>query len=96
MPAILRLQAEHIMASMQDFEPSTSAPVAICRDLTLAHAAGYRITCCAATEDQSAFILSIPRRPPVDEVQETLRTSSFPCHHVKVRAACKTSSLVLK
>ena len=48
---------------------------------------GYRITCCAATEDQSAFILSIPRRPPVDEVQETLRTSSFPCHHVKVRAA---------
>ena len=57
------------------------------RQFTSKQSAGYRITCCAATEDQSAFILSIPRRPPVDEVQETLRTSSFPCHHVKVSAA---------
>lgn len=45
---------------------------------------GYRITSCGATTDQSAFILSIPRRPPADEVQETLRTTNFPCTHVKV------------
>ncbi|KAJ0793153.1 putative protein kinase CK1-CK1-Pl family [Helianthus annuus] len=45
---------------------------------------GYRITATAATEDQSALILSMPRRKPNDETQETLRTSQFPSTHVKV------------
>lgn len=45
---------------------------------------GYRITSMAATADQAAFILSIPRRKMMDETQETLRTSTFPSTHVKV------------
>ena len=45
---------------------------------------GYRITSIAATPDQAAFILSIPKRKPMDETQETLRTSAFPSTHVKV------------
>ena len=45
---------------------------------------GYRITTTAATEDQAAFILSVPKKKPVDETQETLRTSAFPSAHVKV------------
>ncbi|WJX21750.1 Casein kinase 1-like protein hd16 [Trifolium repens] len=44
---------------------------------------GYRITATAATLDQSALILSIPRNRPGDETQETLRTSQFPSAHVK-------------
>ncbi|KAJ7560705.1 hypothetical protein O6H91_04G142200 [Diphasiastrum complanatum] len=44
---------------------------------------GYRITATAATWDQAAFILSVPRRKPADETQETLRTSAFPSTHVK-------------
>jgi len=44
---------------------------------------GYRITCCAATHDQAAFILSRLRKPPEDETQETLRTTSFPTTHIK-------------
>ncbi|XP_042451711.1 casein kinase 1-like protein HD16, partial [Zingiber officinale] len=44
---------------------------------------GYRITSMAATWDQSALMLSVPRRKPVDETQETLRTSAFPSAHVK-------------
>lgn len=46
---------------------------------------GYRITSTAATADQAAFILSIPKRKLMDETQETLRTSAFPSNHVKVR-----------
>lgn len=38
----------------------------------------------AATNDQAAFILSIPKRKMMDETQETLRTSAFPSTHVKV------------
>lgn len=45
---------------------------------------GYRITAMAATSDQAAFILSIPKRKVMDETQETLRTSAFPSTHVKV------------
>ena len=45
---------------------------------------GYRITSMAATADQAAFILSIPKRKMVDETQETLRTTAFPSTHVKV------------
>lgn len=45
---------------------------------------GYRITSAAATPDQAAFILSIPKRKVPDETQETLRTSAFPSNHVKV------------
>lgn len=45
---------------------------------------GYRITSTAATGDQAAFILSVPRRKLTDETQETLRTSAFPSTHVKV------------
>lgn len=45
---------------------------------------GYRITSMAATTDQAAFILSIPKRKLMDETQETLRTSAFPSAHVKV------------
>lgn len=44
---------------------------------------GYRITATAATWDQAAFVLSVPRKP-ADATQETLRTSSFPSSHVKV------------
>uniref|UniRef100_A0A251UEQ4 non-specific serine/threonine protein kinase n=1 Tax=Helianthus annuus TaxID=4232 RepID=A0A251UEQ4_HELAN len=46
---------------------------------------GYRITSTAATWDQTALILSVPRRKPGDETQETLRTSQFPSTHVKQR-----------
>ncbi|CAA0821324.1 Protein kinase family protein [Striga hermonthica] len=49
--------------------------------------AGYRITSTAATWDQSALVLSIPRRRPTDETQETLRTSAFPSAHVKEKWA---------
>mmetsp|Transcript_9700 Transcript_9700/g.11243 ORF Transcript_9700/g.11243 Transcript_9700/m.11243 type:complete len:750 (-) Transcript_9700:568-2817(-) len=45
--------------------------------------AGFRITCCAATPEQAAFVLSIPSRRPHDETQETLRTTMFPSVHVK-------------
>lgn len=45
---------------------------------------GYRITATASTWDQTALILSVPRRKPADETQETLRTSAFPSTHVKV------------
>eukprot|EP00200_Dunaliella_tertiolecta_P000955 CAMPEP_0202362956 /NCGR_PEP_ID=MMETSP1126-20121109/14942_1 /ASSEMBLY_ACC=CAM_ASM_000457 /TAXON_ID=3047 /ORGANISM="Dunaliella tertiolecta, Strain CCMP1320" /LENGTH=607 /DNA_ID=CAMNT_0048957273 /DNA_START=143 /DNA_END=1963 /DNA_ORIENTATION=- len=45
--------------------------------------AGFRITACAGTPDQAAFVISVPRRRPVDETQETLRTSAFPSQHVK-------------
>ncbi|KAJ0030590.1 hypothetical protein Pint_13154 [Pistacia integerrima] len=45
---------------------------------------GYRITATASTEDQSAFILSASKRKSQDIMQETLRTSAFPCTHVKV------------
>ncbi|RWW12691.1 hypothetical protein GW17_00023628 [Ensete ventricosum] len=44
---------------------------------------GYRITSMAATWDQAALVLSVPKRKPGDETQETLRTSSFPSAHVK-------------
>ncbi|KAJ8490900.1 hypothetical protein OPV22_012621 [Ensete ventricosum] len=44
---------------------------------------GYRITCMGATWDQAALILSVPKRKPGDETQETLRTSAFPSAHVK-------------
>lgn len=43
----------------------------------------YRITYVAATHDQCALILSRSRKPPDDETQETLRTTSFPTTHVK-------------
>ncbi|CAM8897888.1 unnamed protein product [Rhodiola kirilowii] len=45
--------------------------------------AGYRITSTAATDDQTALILSVPRRKRGDETQETLRTTQFPATHVK-------------
>lgn len=48
---------------------------------------GYRITSAAATPDQAAFILSIPKRKVPDETQETLRTSAFPSNHVKEKWA---------
>ncbi|XP_071723813.1 casein kinase 1-like protein HD16 [Rutidosis leptorrhynchoides] len=44
---------------------------------------GYRITAAAATDDQAAFILSTSKRRSQDVTQETLRTSAFPCNHVK-------------
>lgn len=48
---------------------------------------GFRITATAATWDQAAFILSVPKRKPGDETQETLRTSAFPSTHVKEKWA---------
>ncbi|KAI3949172.1 hypothetical protein MKW98_026552 [Papaver atlanticum] len=48
---------------------------------------GYRITSTAATWDQTALILSVPKRKPGDETQETLRTSAFPSTHVKEKWA---------
>ncbi|XVF04578.1 hypothetical protein REPUB_Repub05bG0096000 [Reevesia pubescens] len=48
---------------------------------------GYRITSTSATSDQAALILSIPKRKPGDETQETLRTSQFPSTHVKEKWA---------
>ena len=51
------------------------------------HAAGYRITACAATHEQAAFVLSLPKQTRLpDETQETLRTTQFPSQHVKVRS----------
>ncbi|KAI9192161.1 hypothetical protein LWI28_019017 [Acer negundo] len=44
---------------------------------------GYRITSTAATDDQAAFILSATKRKSQDVMQETLRTSAFPCTYVK-------------
>ncbi|XP_021827701.1 casein kinase 1-like protein HD16 isoform X2 [Prunus avium] len=44
---------------------------------------GYRITSTAATEDQAAFILSVPKKKSPDVAQETLRTSVFPTYQVK-------------
>ncbi|KAH9611744.1 hypothetical protein KSS87_012083 [Heliosperma pusillum] len=44
---------------------------------------GYRITSTAANVDQTALVLSVPKRRPGDETQETLRTSQFPSTHVK-------------
>ncbi|XP_076918235.1 casein kinase 1-like protein HD16 [Bidens hawaiensis] len=44
---------------------------------------GYRITSIAATDDQAAFILSTSKRRFQDVTQETLRTTTFPCTHVK-------------
>ncbi|KAK9290573.1 hypothetical protein L1049_008743 [Liquidambar formosana] len=52
---------------------------------------GYRITSMAATADQAAFILSIPKRKMMDETQETLRTSAFPSTHVKVNICAYVS-----
>lgn len=54
---------------------------------------GYRITSSAGTPDQAAFILSIPKRKPLDETQETLRTSAFPSNHVKVPRAFLSARL---
>ena len=52
-------------------------------------AAGYRITACAATHEQAAFVLSLPKQTRLpDETQETLRTTQFPSQHVKVRGWC--------
>uniref|UniRef100_A0A0A9ED38 DUF7477 domain-containing protein n=1 Tax=Arundo donax TaxID=35708 RepID=A0A0A9ED38_ARUDO len=48
---------------------------------------GYRITSTAATGDQAAFILSIPKRKLIDEMQETLGMSAFPSNHVKEKWA---------
>ncbi|CAN6456699.1 unnamed protein product [Victoria cruziana] len=48
---------------------------------------GYRITATAATWDQAAFILSIPKGKITFETQETLRTSTFPSTHVKEKWA---------
>jgi serine/threonine protein kinase len=44
---------------------------------------GYRITACAATSEQFAFVLSRQLSQPIDERQETLRTSKFPEQHIK-------------
>ena len=54
---------------------------------------GFRITACAATPDQAAFVLSVPRRRPMDETQETLRTSAFPSTHVKVQRVLTSCGL---
>ncbi|KAL5719558.1 non-specific serine/threonine protein kinase [Ranunculus cassubicifolius] len=48
---------------------------------------GYLITSTAATWDQSALILRVPKRKPGEETQETLRTSAFPSTHVKQKWA---------
>ena len=54
---------------------------------------GYRITSTAATWDQAALVLSVPRRKLTDETQETLRTSAFPSTHVKVFLSTLFTSL---
>ena len=54
---------------------------------------GYRITSTAATWDQAALVLSVPRRKLTDETQETLRTSAFPSTHVKVFHSALFTSL---
>jgi serine/threonine protein kinase len=49
---------------------------------------GYRVTAVGATQDQAAFVLSMPRRTTdLEETQETLRTSTFPSEHVKEKWA---------
>jgi hypothetical protein len=57
---------------------------------------GYRITSTAATNDQAAFILSMPKRKPMDETQETLRTSAFPSGHVKVHLQLIATHVFMK
>ena len=77
---------------MPAFAAATSCH--LCCSLALAHAAGHRrkagalmqaalLTGSMSTPLQAAFVLSVPRRRPVDETQETLRTSAFPSTHVK-------------
>ncbi|KAL8552813.1 hypothetical protein ACS0TY_001484 [Phlomoides rotata] len=48
---------------------------------------GYRVTSTAATWDQAAIVLSVPRRKLSDQTQETHRTSPFPSRHVKEKWA---------
>jgi hypothetical protein len=48
------------------------------------YGAGYRITSCAATPDQAAFILSMTKKPKMKPMDETLLTSDFPSKHIKV------------
>ncbi|KAK9923460.1 hypothetical protein M0R45_031878 [Rubus argutus] len=48
---------------------------------------GYCITAMAATSDQAAFVLNVPKKKPQDETQEMLRTSAFPSTHVKEKWA---------
>ncbi|KAM3260987.1 hypothetical protein ACQJBY_051938 [Aegilops geniculata] len=45
--------------------------------------AGYRITSCAATPDQAAFIMSRAKKPKRKPMDETLLTSAFPCKAIK-------------
>lgn len=45
---------------------------------------GYRITTMAANSDQAAIVLSLPKRKPSNETQETLRTSQFPITNIQV------------
>jgi hypothetical protein len=50
--------------------------------------AGFRITACAATPDQSAFVLSVPRRRPMDETQVRLCFSGRCVQALGFRALC--------
>ncbi|XP_073064447.1 casein kinase 1-like protein HD16 [Primulina eburnea] len=43
---------------------------------------GYSITAAAATSDQAAFILTRSIFNPMDEIQETSCTSTFPCSNI--------------
>ncbi|CAG9463936.1 unnamed protein product [Pedinophyceae sp. YPF-701] len=49
--------------------------------------AGYRITALAATSEEAAYVLSVPRKRPLYETQETMRTSTFPSTHVRQKWA---------
>lgn len=48
---------------------------------------GYRITTMAANSDQAAIVLSLPKRKPSNETQETLRTSQFPITNIQEKWA---------
>ncbi len=55
----------------------------------LAHhwAAGYRLTCCAATADMVALICSKPLARPDGDAQEVLRAPAFPAQLLQARRA---------
>ncbi|KAL3655960.1 hypothetical protein CASFOL_000356 [Castilleja foliolosa] len=65
---------------------------------------GYRITSTAATSDQTAIVLSIPKIKNREHMQETLRTTEFPSalikekwgKHIYVDSVCYGRKCILK
>lgn len=61
--------------------------------------AGFRITACAATPDQSAFVLSVPRRRPMDETQVRIMAAGLPplaCYNRAAATAVRGATATYK